>query len=266
MNIEQVKEKLVSLYPQAPDFLLVFTGKMSKKVHGLYKPEEKEILIHNKNFTDDNQLIYAAIHEFAHHINHTMFGPIITARSHTSKYQQIFHKLLKKAEEANIYTNPYKKDKEFEILIKRIKKNFLQENGQLMKELGGLLKEAHLLCIKHDLSFEDFVDRELNIHRNTAKTIIRVHEMDITPEIGYENMKLVSSIKDEEARKEAEEAFMEGESPDTVKGIISDSAKEKETDDPITKLQKEKEKIEKTIKNLNEKLDVIEKMIHDIHY
>lgn len=264
MNIEQLKDKLMSLYPDIPDFLLIFSGKTSKKVHGLYNPENKEIIIHNKNFTDDNHLIYASVHELAHHINHTVFGPIITSRSHTVKYQQIFHKLLTKAEESGIYVNPYKQNKEFELLAKRIKKNFLQQNGQLMKELGGLLKEANALCAKYELSFDDFVDRELNIHRSSAKTIMRIHEMDINPEIGFENMKLVSTIKDEEAREEAEEAFLKGESPDTVKGIVQEAAKEKENDTPLTKLQKEREKIEKTIKNLNNKLEMIDKMLTEI--
>lgn len=262
MNIEQVKEKLMQLYPESPDFLLVFTGKTSKKVHGLYRPEEKEILIHNKNFSDDNMLIYTAIHEFAHHIHHTLFGPILTPRSHNTKYWQIFHSLLKKAESMNIYSNPYKKDKEFDLLTKRIKKNFVQENGQLMKELGSLLKEAALLCMKYNLSFEDYVDRELNIHRNTAKTIMKVSEMDVNPEIGYENMKIVSTIKDAEERAEVEKAFLGGESPDTVKGMIAESREEKQ-DDPVIKLEKEKDKIEKTIKNLNNKLEMIDKMISE---
>ena len=39
MNQDQTKELLMRLEPQAPEFQLLFTGKSSKKVNGLYKPE-----------------------------------------------------------------------------------------------------------------------------------------------------------------------------------------------------------------------------------
>ena len=57
MNVDQLKEKLLMLEPNAGDFLLVFSGKTSKKVHGLYKPETKEIIIHNKNFNEDHRQV-----------------------------------------------------------------------------------------------------------------------------------------------------------------------------------------------------------------
>ena len=267
MNIEQAKEKLLLLCPEAPDFLLVFTGKSSKKVHGLYKPDTREILIHSKNFTDDNGLMYTAIHEFAHHIHHTVYGPIITTRTHNSKYWQIFHALLKKAEELDIYHNPFRANKEFIAITEKIRKDYLEGNADLMKELGRLLRDVAELCAKHNLFFEDYIDRELNLQRGTVKTIMRVSEMDLPSEVGYENMKMLSSIKDPEVREEAKEAFLGGDSPDSVKGLV-ELATQKEEDkiveaDPVLKLEKEKEKIEKSIKNLNVKLERIEKMIED---
>ena len=67
MNQDQLADKLRTL-ADVPPFTLVFSGKKSKKVDGLYKPAEREILIHNKNMSGDSDLIYTAIHEFAHHI------------------------------------------------------------------------------------------------------------------------------------------------------------------------------------------------------
>ena len=69
MNQDQTKALLLQLEPQAPAFELIFSGKSSKKVNGLYKPETREILLHNKNFASDEELIYTAIHEFAHHLH-----------------------------------------------------------------------------------------------------------------------------------------------------------------------------------------------------
>ena len=68
MNQDKVKEILLSLRDTSLEFSVTFTGKESKKVNGLYKPDTKEILIHNKNFKNDNQLVYTAIHEYAHHL------------------------------------------------------------------------------------------------------------------------------------------------------------------------------------------------------
>jgi hypothetical protein len=144
-----------------------------------------------------------------------------------------------------------------------------KNNAQQMKELGLLLKDVALLCVKNNLFFDDYVDRELKLQHNTAKTIMRISELDLPAEVGFENMKMISSIKGSSAREEAVQALMEEESsPDSVRVQMKDSAmkeEERETlQDPKKKLQKEKEKIEKTIKTLNEKLEKVEKMIEDL--
>ena len=68
MNQDQIKEMLLKIEDSELDFSVTFTGKESKKVNGLYKPDTHEILLHTKNFKTDNQLIYTAIHEYAHHL------------------------------------------------------------------------------------------------------------------------------------------------------------------------------------------------------
>ncbi|MBP5449726.1 MAG: hypothetical protein J6Y01_06370, partial [Spirochaetales bacterium] len=74
MNQDQIKAKLCEIMKPDVDFTLVLSGKASKKVNGLYYPEKKEIVLHNRNFdradgtVDDNLMMYTAIHEFAHHI------------------------------------------------------------------------------------------------------------------------------------------------------------------------------------------------------
>jgi Zn-dependent peptidase ImmA (M78 family) len=66
MNQDQVKEKLLKLHDCTEDFIVIFSGKKSKKVNGLYKPDKREIIIHNRNLDNDNLLLYTAIHELAH--------------------------------------------------------------------------------------------------------------------------------------------------------------------------------------------------------
>jgi hypothetical protein len=121
-----------------------------------------------------------------------------------------------------------------------------------MKELGGLLAKAKKLCCEKHLSFDDYTDRELGIHRTIATALINVNELDVSPEIGFENMKTVVSIKVPEKRALAEKSFIEKESPDIVKESIIDE--KNILDDPVKKLLTEKNRIEKTIDTLEKKL------------
>ena len=60
MNQDRVKEILLETADTELEFSVVFTGKSSKKVNGLYKPDTHEIILHNKNFANDNELIYSS--------------------------------------------------------------------------------------------------------------------------------------------------------------------------------------------------------------
>ncbi|MBP5451845.1 MAG: hypothetical protein J6Y16_06380, partial [Treponema sp.] len=68
MDNEKIKEMLLDIQDTQLEFSVIMTGKESKRVNGLYKPETREILLHNKNFKEDNQLIYTAVHEYTHHL------------------------------------------------------------------------------------------------------------------------------------------------------------------------------------------------------
>ena len=58
---EQIKKALLSLRKTEHDFSVILSGKKSRKVHGLYKPDTREIVIHNRNFKNDNEMMYTAI-------------------------------------------------------------------------------------------------------------------------------------------------------------------------------------------------------------
>ena len=263
MNQDQVKEKLLQLDRNAGEFAVIFSGKTSKKVDGLYYPDRKEIIIHNRNFTDDSQLIYTAIHEFAHHLHHARSAIPVSARAHTNRFWDIFHKLLFLAEEKKIYVNVFKKEKRFVELTKRIRSNYLVENGTLMKELGSLLEQADALCQEHNASFDDYVDRELLLHRTTARMLMKIHSMNISPKIGYENMKTVACIGDDAVRARAEEAFAGGMTPDMVK---AEYASRNKSDETLTVLLEERDRVERSIGNLTKKLATIERRIKELKH
>ncbi|HSV98164.1 MAG TPA: hypothetical protein VLM75_14675 [Spirochaetota bacterium] len=261
MNQDQVKEKLLLLNGDVDEFKVTFSGKKSKKVDGLYKPADREIIIHNHNFDGDGALIYTAIHEFAHHIQFTTANAPVSCRSHTNRFWDILHRLLFEAEKKGIYENVFEKDRRFAELTVRIRDEFLVKNGHLMKELGGLLSEAMKLCRELHASFDDYVDRELKLHRTVARTVMKINLMDIDPEIGYENMRTVARIRDDDRRRKAERAFADGKSPDMVKAEFGCVPKKEET---IERLESEKKRIEKSLESLTIRLTIVEKQIEDM--
>jgi hypothetical protein len=126
MNQDKVKTILLDIEDTELDFSVIFSGKKSRKVNGLYKPDTREILIHNKNFTDEtglneNLLIYTAIHEYAHHQHSCKNGGRLSARAHTSDFWAIFHGLLEKAEAKGLYQNTIEESPELKKLTAEIK-------------------------------------------------------------------------------------------------------------------------------------------------
>jgi hypothetical protein len=269
MNQDQTKELLLRLEPQAPDFQLVFSGKSSKKVNGLYKPETREILLHNKNFNSDEELVYTAIHEFAHHLHFCSSARPNSMRSHTSVYWSLFHRLLAKAEEQGIYRNVFVAEPEFQKLTDEIKSKYMAANGQLMKDFGATLLQAVQLCGKHHVRFEDYMDRVLCIPRTTAKTVMASFAQDLTPEYGFDHLKMMTSVKDPEVRRDMELKRKEGYSTEMLrqelKGEplpeISPSPMPDPLDAKVELLERSKEQLQKKIEDWTRKLEDLEHKI-----
>lgn len=263
MNQEQVKEKLLTLENHADDFSVIFSGKESKRVNGLYNPENREIIIHNRNFTDDNSLMYTAIHEFAHHLHFTGPKAPSSCRAHTRTFRGILHRLLQLAEELGIYNNIFETDERFISLTRTIRDDFMKTNGRLMKEFGKLLLDARDLCHETSTSFEDYVDRILGLQHGSAHTLLKVNELDITPDIGFDNMRAVASIRDEERRISVQDALLGGMSPDRVFDDFQDDIP-KMKPDKLKVLMDEKEKLEKSLERLTARLARVEREIQDM--
>jgi hypothetical protein len=123
-----------------------------------------------------------------------------------------------------------------------------------MIEFGKLLMEAHKLCTDANIRYEDYIDRVLQLPRQAAKTITAVSNANINPAVGFENMKLLASIKNKDKRIEAEAELESGKSYDTVRNMMKRKSKEV---DEKTKLEKEKQRLEKTIAALKTRLEII---------
>ncbi len=257
MNSDQVKEALLEVEEPPEDFSVVLSGKESKKVNGLYKAEEREIVLHNRNFDNENLLIYTALHEYAHHLHFCSPDAPKSARSHTRRFWSIFHSLLMRAEELGVYKNIFETDERFLRLTERIKRDFIAGHGAMMKELGRILQEAQRLCTETGTRFEDYVERVLQLERSETKHILRVGESELPGEIGYENMKFISKVKDPEEREAALARLQAGDTPDMLKESFA-AARKNEPEDPEKRLRRERERILKNIEKMNRRLAEIE--------
>jgi len=260
MNQDKVKEKLLTIEDAPLEFTLVFSGKKSKKVNGLYKVQSREIIIHNRNFKTDeaeqNLLLYTAIHEYAHHLHSCSRGGTLSSRAHNSEFWAIFHALLEKAEDKKIYKDVFSVSPELLKLTDVIRNKYLKNNGELVKEMGKHLLKAHDLCTGIGVRFEDYVDRMLRIPRAAANIAIKMFEYDIAPEIGADNMRFLAGIRSSDERKAAETALIKGKSPDTVKIAVRGKS---EGENPVERLEKEKSRLERTIATLNKRLDEVKR-------
>jgi hypothetical protein len=264
MDRDTVKEKLLKIEDAPLEFSLVFSGKKSSKVNGLYKPDTREIIIHNRNFqqgaTGDNLLLYTAIHEYAHHLHACSQGGKLSARAHNSEFWAIFHALLEKAEAKKIYRDVFAGSPELAALTETIKKKYLKENGGLVKEMGRHLLKAHELCTAIGVRFEDYVDRMLCIPRTAANMAIKMFNYDLNPEVGADNMRFLAGIRDDDDRSAAEAALIKGKSPDTVKIAL----KKKPEEDPVSQLEREKSRLERTIATLSKRLEEVKKELGQV--
>ncbi|MDR0569116.1 MAG: hypothetical protein LBG87_07925 [Spirochaetaceae bacterium] len=266
MNQDQIKNTLLSLEDAPMDFTVLFSGKQSKKVNGLYNPESREIVIHNRNFTDDNLLLYTAIHEYAHHLHACSQGGRLSIRSHTAEFWAILHRLLEKAESSGVYKNVFDDSPELNELTKTIRQRFLQENGSLVKDLGMYLLRAHELCAVIGGRFEDYIDRVLRIPRTAATTAMKIYQYNLNTSVGADNMRFLAAIRNENERMTAEAALLKGESPDTVRSetkrrtVRAPSPEE----EPKLRLEKEKNRLERTIASLSKRLNEVQRELEHL--
>ena len=266
MDNEKIKEMLLDISPSSLEFTVTQSGKESKRVNGLYKPDTHEIILHNKNFKTENELVYTAVHEYTHHLiaeeqlalNGSSYMP--NAKVHTENFWVRFHSLLKIAEEKKYYSLDIEASPELKELTEKIRKECLEVNGKLMQEFGRLLAKAHELCQNANIRYEDYIDRVLCLPRNSARDITRVGAVsDINPSIGFDNMKMISAIKKSDERSSAQEKILSGESPATVRSLMKNKC-QSETD-PKQKLEKEKKRLTKTIAQLQQRLEFVEESL-----
>ena len=268
MENARIKEILLDIAPAELDFSVIQTGKESRRVNGLYQPDTHEILLHNKNFKTDHQLIYTDVHEYTHHIVSeelikTTGNPNTpyNSRVHTQAFWAKFNELLSIAEKKGYYSISIENSPELTELTEKIRKEYLEVNGRLMQEFGKLLIRAHELCEQANIRYEDYIDRVLCLPRSSAKDISKVAAAGVNPAIGFDNMKIVASIRKKDERAAAEKQFLEGDGPVGVRSMMRQRAEAERQVSPKEKLEREKSRLTKTIDQLSKRLEYVEESL-----
>lgn len=269
MNQDQVKEALLSLEVSTVDFTLIFSGKASKKVNGLYKPATQEIVIHNKNFKNDNALMFTAIHELVHHI--AMTRQLVKSRtSHPVAFWALFHSLLEIAIQKGIYTDPFVLDEELKAQGQTILV-LLAEQVAVQKRLGAALLSMQGLCEKKGARYEDYLDRHARIPRTDAKAAVRsqVELFEDLPGISPQVLSVAVSAGGDD-RAEVFRMVADGRSLQQIKAVVRqklvidprvDHGEEKTIEDHVRGLEKKLQRMKSTKETLGHEIEALEREI-----
>jgi hypothetical protein len=260
MNQDQVKEKLLKLHDCSEDFKVIFTGKKSKKVNGLYKVENKEIIIYNRNFHNDggineNLLFYTAMHELAHHIQFTEQGQK-SSKAHTQFFYAILDDLADTAEKKKLYHTGI--DDDTEKLIDKVR-DISCKIAELQRKLGGILVQLNEVCEKKGIRYEDVIERKAQISLQTMKKAIKACDLGLSDDIGLDIQEAVIRERDEDRQKSIINAAQKGKSVAQVK---RSAAVPPEAEDETVSLIKEKARLEKTIESLKRRLEEVAEQLN----
>lgn len=260
MTNEKIKDILLSLEKTDLDFSVTQTGRVSKKVNGLYTPATFEILLHDKNFNTENELIYTAIHEYTHHLincKQKKLGIKVKngGKSHTTEFWAKFDDLLEKAVEAKIYTR--KRSEDLSDLIDEAKK-IDHEIVNLKKKLGKILSEIHEKSQKENIRYEDILSHDLNISKNTAEKCLRCQSIE--ENYGQDELETVLKVKDSQTRQDVIIGLKKGKTINQVSAAI----KKDKNSSQYEKLTKEKVRLEKTIQQLKVRLEIVSEKLSAI--
>jgi hypothetical protein len=266
MDQDAVQKKLSLLRQCKEAFSVVFSGKKSERVNGLYKPSRREILIHNLNFigedneSDDNQLIYTAIHELAHHVLATEFGEN-GSRCHTQLFWSCFHDLLEKAERKGIYR--LELTPETQELADQARELSCQI-AALQRELGGVLYRLHKKCAKQRLRTEDVFQRKLQLTASTARKAIAAAELDLSDgdRIGVDQQAAILGARSPEAQAAMLEGSRAGKTIEQLKRPAVPPSSD--PDDELDKLVRERERLEAAIQLLSHRLATVKIRLEDL--
>lgn len=269
MDNASVHKALSQLEEAAEDFELIQSGKGSEKLNGLYKPQEKAIILHNRNdaMQDSAVFLRCAIHQYAHHlcIYGSAAAPVSCpepqegiAKRHGSRFNACYHRLLARAREQELLKeqSPWQRDPGMEQLSGELKGDLLPRYGRIVLELGDLYLRVWRRCEEKGFPFGLWLEEESGMDAPEARRMMKLKEEGIRPEPGYEAMKRLVKLPQEE-RRVAEEAVVSGEkSAKAVEAVYQAPAPlKRNSEDEAQRLLHEKELLEKRMMKIQNRIE-----------
>jgi hypothetical protein len=261
MNQDTVKEKLQFIHKSFIDYVVIFSGKKSKKVNGFYMPLTKEIIIHNRNFVDENgkqnenSLMFTAIHELAHHIMIAEKGNK-SSRVHNQNFWATFHSLLDIAEKQGIYHAVI--DADMQKLIDKAC-DISRKIAELQRDLGKVILAIEESCNKNGLRQEDIIERKVQISKQSEKVAVAAYIMG-DQDVGFDIQVEAAKQRDKDKRAAIIAAGHDGKSVIQAKKSTSQT-RPIGAEDKAAILAREKQRIERTIESLSRRLQEIEQQL-----
>jgi hypothetical protein len=261
MDQDTVKEKLQSIHESPIDYVVIFSGKKSAKVNGLYNPLSKEIVIHNRNFVDvegqqnENLLLFTSIHELAHHIVMSEKGSE-SPRAHSQDFWATFHDLLDVAEKKGIYRAEI--DAETQKLVEDARE-IDRKIAELQRELGRIILAIEESCRKNGIRPEDAIERKAQISKPTTKAAVAAYAMG-DQGVGSDIQSEAAKQRDEDKRVAIIAAGHEGKSVIQAKKSTA-PVKPVDAEDETATLIREKRRIERTVESLTRRLEEIKQQL-----
>jgi hypothetical protein len=266
MNQNMVKEVLQKLHESPAEYNVIFSGKKSKKVNGLYKygmDKTPVIIIHNRNFVDDegnqneNLLMFTAIHELTHHILITENGKK-SARAHSQLFWATFHDLIDKAEAAEIYRPEIDADTQKVIEEAR---EISKQIAELQRQLGQVLIRAQEVCEAKGLRYEDVMERRAQISQSAMKISVAAYNMG-DQDVGADIQAEAAKQRNDDKRDAIIAAGHKGKSVVQAKKATTSSPRAPDGEDETVSLIKEKARLEKTIESLKRRLEEVAEQLN----
>jgi len=92
---------------------------------------------------------------------------------------------------------------------------------------------------------------------------MKIYALDIDPSVGFDNMKIVSAVKEPQKRAIVEEMLSEGRSQDEARAFIKENNPKPEEN--AKRLEAEKRRIEKSLQLLKKRLEEVEAKLAQSH-
>lgn len=262
MTNEQISAFLQAIHPAEKPFYVIQTGKKSKKVNGLYKQATAEILLHNRNFANPQDMLRTAIHEYAHHLHFTSATPPKPNRPHDSRFWALFHDLLAEAEKKGVFVDVFRTDPEFTQLTQSIRNDYLKPQAAFLRELGQLLGRAETLCRERSLSYRDYVERELGLRIPTARLALACHREELPDEITPDQARTLLRLPREERPILIEQLKQGKTEAQVVELSRPPSALAANAESRIEQLRKRKMRLQALVQKYSVEIQRIEEEIH----